>query len=160
VLQRLFQCTLIGAIGIAPVGTRSMERNLETEVAAIRAVLSEYVTAVERGDIELYARVVDHDPSMVNFGTDVNERIVGWAALKGSMETQFASLKDTRIAVSEVTVSLAPGKEFAWATSMWTFGATMAGQSLTLPVRCSWVLAKRGPRWIIVHFHKSVGTAA
>jgi len=136
-----------------------MERKLETETAAIRSVLSEYVMAVERGDIERYARVVDHDPSMVNFGTDVSERIVGWDALKKSMETQFAALKNTRIEVSEVTVTAAPGGEFAWATSMWTFGATMAGQPLTQPVRCSWVLARRGPRWVIVHFHKSVGTA-
>jgi len=137
-----------------------MERKLETEIAAIRSVLSDYVTAVEKGDIERYAKVVDHDLAMVNFGTDVSERIVGWDALRMAMETQFATLKDTRIVVSDVAISVAPGGKVAWATSMWTFGATMAGQSLTLPVRCSWVLEKRGPRWVIVHFHKSVGTTA
>jgi ketosteroid isomerase-like protein len=137
-----------------------MERKLEAEAAAIRSVLNEYVTAVELGDIERYARVVDHEPSMVNFGTDVSERIVGWTALKNSMETQFAGLKNTRIEVGDVTVTITPEGGFAWATSMWTFRATAGGQPMTLPVRCSWVLARRGATWTIVHFHKSVGTTA
>jgi hypothetical protein len=35
--------------------------------------------------------------------------------------------------------------------------ATMGNQAIELPVRCSWILEKRGTNWLIVHFHKSVG---
>jgi uncharacterized protein (TIGR02246 family) len=127
---------------------------------SIRSVLDNYVRAVETEDLGLYERVVDHNASMVNFGTDVSERIVGWSALRKAMQSQFAMLKGTRIAVSDVTVNVAPEGRFAWATSMWVFKATMGTQALELPVRCSWVLEQSDGRWLIVHFHKSVGTTS
>ena len=127
---------------------------------SIRSVLDNYVRAVETGDLGLYGRVVDHNASMVNFGTDASERIVGWNALKKAMQSQFSMLKGTRIAVSDATVTVAPEGRSAWATSMWAFKATMGTQALELPVRCSWVLEKRDGRWLIVHFHKSVGTTS
>jgi len=127
---------------------------------SIRSVLDNYVRAVETEDIELYERVVDHNASMVNFGTDASERIVGWNALRKAMQSQFATLKGAKITVGDVKVTVAPGSRFAWATSMWVFKATMGTQALELPVRCSWVLEKRNGRWLIVHFHKSVGTTS
>lgn len=134
--------------------------NVEAEKAAVKSVLDNYVTAVESADIELYGKVVARDPDMVNFGTDASERIVGWDALRRAIEAQFAALPGTRIAVSDVTVDVLSGGRFAWATSLWVFKATVAatGQTIELPVRCSWVLEKRETGWVIVHFHKSVGT--
>jgi len=134
--------------------------NVEAEKAAIRSVLDNYVKAVENSDIELYGKVVANDLDMVNFGTDASERIVGWDALKKTMEAQFVALPGSRIAVSDVTVNVLSGGRFAWATSLWVFKATVAatGQGMEVPVRCTWVLEKRGKGWVIVHFHKSVGT--
>jgi len=134
--------------------------NVEAEKAAIKSVLDSYVTAVENADIKLYSKVVANDPDTVNFGTDASERIVGWDALKKAIEAQFTALPGTKIAVSDVTVNVLSGGQFAWATSLWVFKATVAatGQTIELPVRCSWVLEKRGRGWVIVHFHKSVAT--
>ena len=134
--------------------------NVEAEKAAIRSVLDSYVKAVENEGIELYGKVVANDPDMVNFGTDASERIVGWDALKKAMQAQFVALPGSRITVSDVTVNVLSGGRFAWATSLWVFKATVAatGQAMEVPVRCSWVLEKRDKGWVIVHFHKSVGT--
>jgi hypothetical protein len=134
--------------------------NLQSERSAIKSVLGRYVKAVENENIELYGSVVNHDSDMVNFGTDASERIVGWDALKKAMESQFATLKGARISVSDITVSIAPGGRVAWATSLWDFRAKMGDQTIALPVRCTWVLEKRKTHWVIVHFHKSVGTTA
>jgi len=136
------------------------EARTQAEKAAVKSVLDNYLTAVENADIELYGQVVAKDPDMVNFGTDASERIVGWDALRRAIEAQFAALPGTRIAVSDVTVDVLSGGRFAWATSLWVFKATVAatGQTIELPVRCSWVLEKRETGWVIVHFHKSVGT--
>jgi len=133
---------------------------LQSERSAIKSVLGRYVKAVENENMELYGRVVDHDSGMVNFGTDASERIVGWDALKKAMESQFATLKGARISVSNITISIAPGGRVAWATSLWDFRAKMGDQTIALPVRCTWVLEKRETHWVIVHFHKSVGTKA
>ena len=61
--------------------------------------------------------------------------------------------------VSDITVNVSSGGRFAWATSLWDFKATMGGQAIALPVRCTWILEKREIGWVVVHFHKSVGTA-
>ncbi len=134
--------------------------NLKAETAAIKSVLDSYVKAVETEDLGLYERLLDHDPNMVNFGTDASERILGWSELRKAMRSQFNTLKGARITASNVTVTLAPEGRFAWATSSWVFRATLGTQAIKLPVRCSWVLEKRNGRWVIVHFHKSVGTTS
>ena len=132
--------------------------DIEAEKTAIGAVLDNYVTSIENEDMGLYAKIIAHDPDMVNFGTLATERIVGWDALEKLIEDQNDALSGTKITVSDVTIDLAPGGRFAWATSMWIFKATMGGQWFELPVRCTWILEKQNTGWVIVHFHKSVGT--
>jgi ketosteroid isomerase-like protein len=103
------------------------------------------MTSVENEDIELYGKVVANNPDTVDFGTDASERIVGWDALKKAIQAQFAALPGTKIAVSDVTVNVPTGGRFAWATSLWVLKAAVAatGQTIELPVRCTWVLEKR-----------------
>jgi uncharacterized protein (TIGR02246 family) len=134
--------------------------NVEAEKTAIQAVLDNYVTSIENEDMTLYAKIIAHDPDMVNFGTLASERIVGWDALEKVIEDQNAALSGTKISVSDVTINLAPDGRFAWATSMWIFKANMGEQMFELPVRCTWILEKQNTGWVIVHFHKSVGTTS
>lgn len=137
------------------------QRGVDTaaEQSAIKAVLDNYIESIENEDIEEYGKIFVHDPEMVNFGTGAKERIVGWDALRKVIEEQNAALSETKITQSDVTINLSPEGRFAWATCLWDFKATMEGQVMQLPVRCSWVLEKRGEEWKIVHFHKSVGAA-
>ena len=131
--------------------------NLEAEKSAVKSVLDRYIASVEDADIELYAKNVAHDPDMVNFGTDASEHIVGWPALREAIEAQNAALSGTKITQRDVTINVSPEGRFAWATSLWDFKATMGGQAIELPARCTWILEKREAGWKIVHFHKSVG---
>lgn len=131
--------------------------NVEAEKSAVKSVLDGYITSIENADIQLYGKILSHNSYMVNFGTDATERIVGWDALREVIVAQNAALSGTKIAQSDVTINIASDGRFAWATSMWDFRATMAGQSIELPARCTWILEKQDSDWIIVHFHKSVG---
>jgi len=129
------------------------------EKSAINGVLDSYVLSIENENIELYGNIFVHDSVMVNFGTGAKERIVGWDTLKKIIEAQNTALSGTKITQSEVTINVSPDGQFAWATSLWNFTATMDSQVMQLPVRCSWILEKLGKDWKIVHFHKSVGAA-
>jgi hypothetical protein len=135
------------------------ERKIEMDKAAVKAALDNYILSIEKEDIQLYGKIFIQDPDMVNFGTGANERIVGWDTLKKAIEDQNAALSDTKITQSDVTINVAPDGRFAWATSLWKFKTVMAGQSMELLIRCSWILEKRGNDWKFVHFHKSVGAA-
>jgi len=133
--------------------------DITAEKSAIQAVLDNYITSIEDEDIELYGKIFVHDPDMVNFGTGANERIVGWDTLKKVIEDQNAALSETKITQSDVTINISSDRQFAWATSLWNFKATMETQVMQLPIRCSWILEKQDNEWKIVHFHKSVGAA-
>jgi uncharacterized protein (TIGR02246 family) len=129
--------------------------DVAAEKAAIESVLSSYVEAVEREDLDAYAANVAHDDSMVNFGA-FGGPIVGWEALKNVMAGQNEGLSDIRIAQHDVRVSVSTAGDLAWATSLWDFTAMMGDQPVDLDVRCTWVLEKNQDGWRIVHFHKSV----
>ena len=133
--------------------------DLAAEKTAIQTILDSYITSIEKEDIELYGKIFVQDPDMVNFGTGANERIVGWDNLKKVIEAQNAALSETKITQSDVTINISADGQFAWATSLWNFKATMDAQVMQLPVRCSWILEKRSNEWKIIHFHKSVGAA-
>lgn len=83
--------------------------------------------------------------------------MVGWEALKQAIQAQFDAVADTKITVSDVTITVPKDSSVAWATSMWIFNAKIGDQAIEVPLRCSWVLEKRDGAWLIVHFHKSVG---
>ena len=132
---------------------------VETETAAVAAVLDRYVASVEQEDLGLFAQVMAHDDDMVNFGSDAAERIVGWEALQEAIAAQNVALSEIRIDQHDVTIHLARDGTCAWATSLCEFRARAEQQRVELPLRCSWVLERREPGWVIVHFHSSVGQA-
>jgi len=131
--------------------------DIEADRAAVQAILDAYITSIEDEDIDLYASIFVHDPGMVNFGSGAGDRIVGWEALRQVIEAQNAGLAGTTIAQSDVTIDVSSDGLWAWATSLWSFKATIGEAAIELPVRCSWILEKRSAGWLIVHFHKSVG---
>ena len=156
-MKKLF-ITLVGLLAIMPMGCQQ-KVDVEAEKSAIKAVLDSYILSIEKEDIELYGNIFVHDPDMVNFGTGAKERIVGWDTLRKAIEAQNAALSETKITQSDVTINLSSEGKFAWATCLWDFKSMLDAQVMQLPVRCSWVLEKRGNDWKIVHFHKSVGAA-
>ena len=129
--------------------------DLEKSKQEVGAVLDQYVQSVVREDMEEYAKHVFHDPEMVNFGA-FGAPIAGWDALRGVMEGQNAGIDSIGIDQSMVQIHVLPGGMNAWATSLWRFTAKAGQNALDLPVRCTWVLEKRGGAWLVVHFHKSI----
>jgi uncharacterized protein (TIGR02246 family) len=141
--------TLVVAVGC------QQRVDVTAEATAVTGVLENYITSVEKEDMELYAAVMAHDAGMVNYGT-AGAPIVGWDALKRVIEDQNAALSETKIGARDVSVKISPTGDWAWATSLWDFKAVAGGKPLALPVRCTWILEKRDGRWVIAHFHKSL----
>ena len=140
---------------ILSVSCGPQKADIEAEKAAVKTVLDQYVTSVEREDMDLYAKNVAHDPKMVNFG-GFGDPIVGWDALKKVMEGQNEALSETKITVTDLVIYVSETGTLAWATCLWNLKAIMGESPMELPIRCTWVLEKRDNRWVIVHFHKSM----
>lgn len=129
--------------------------DVKAEISAISTLLDEYTKSVETENMELYAALVVHDTTMVNFG-GFGKPIVGWDGLKKTMEGQNELLSDTRITVSDLNIQISGDGKTAWARCLWTLRAKMAENPVELPIRCTWIFGKDENGWKIVHFHKSM----
>ena len=155
-MHRSFILLLI--LGLLLITSCQSKVNLDEEKEQVKAVLDNYITSIETENMELYAKVMAHDSDMVNYGTS-EAPIIGWESLKKLIETQNQALSQTKITVSDLAIHSPDTGKFAYATCLWNFKAMMGDKPLELPVRCTWILEKRGNGWVIVHFHKSVAAA-
>ena len=146
--------SVIVLIGI--VGCKSQPAvDVDAEITAINALLGEYVKGVETEDMELYAKLVEHDTTMMNFG-GFGKPIVGWDGLVKVMEGQNELLSDTKITMSDLMIYISADGKTAWARCLWVLKANMADNAVELPLRCTWAFEKGENGWVIVHFHKSL----
>ncbi len=148
---------LVSGILLLAVSACTKAVNVEAETTAVKSVLADYVKSVVQEDMNLYAKTVAPEPAMVNFGA-FGAPIVGWDALKAVIDNQNATLSETSIDVSNLEIHVSEDGMLAWATCLWNFKAKMGENPIVLPLRCTWVLEKRAPGWVIVHFHKSLPT--
>jgi uncharacterized protein (TIGR02246 family) len=149
---------LMAAAFLLPLSCAPQKADIEAEKAQVKAVLEEYVRAVETEDMELYASHMAHAPMMMNFG-GFGGPIIGWDALKEVMEGQNQALSETDITASDLAIHVSEDGKMAWATCLWNLKAMMGENPVELPVRCTWVLEKKDNKWTIVHFHKSMAQA-
>ncbi len=153
--MRYFTLVLvIMLIGI--IGCKSQPAvDVDAEIAAINALLDEYVKSVETEDMELYAKLVKHDTTMMNFG-GFGKPIMGWDGLVKVMEGQNELLSDTKITMNDLKIYVSADGKMAWARCLWMLTANMADNPVELPTRCTWAFEKADAGWMIVHFHKSL----
>jgi len=129
---------------------------VDVEAAAVAETIHRYIEAVEERDLVKYATVVAHDDDLAWYGS-MPGQIVGWGEVEGVIRGMFDALSDITITQTDLRVHLSPDRGLAWATCLWDFRARMGGQPVIEPTRCTWVLERRDPGWVIVHWHKSVG---
>jgi len=71
----------------------------------------------------------------------------------------FEALSNIKITQTDLRIHFSPDHRLAWATCLWDFRAKQGDQPVVEPTRCTWVLERREPHWVIVHWHKSIGVA-
>jgi ketosteroid isomerase-like protein len=129
---------------------------IDVDAAAVAEAIDAYIDAVETEDLEAYARVVAHDPDLAWYGS-MPGQIVGWGEVESVIREMFDALSKIRIAQTDLRIHVSPDRSLAWATGPWDFRAKVGDEAIVEPTRCTWVLERREVRWVIVHWHKSVG---
>jgi len=149
-----WSCTAQTEVAVAPV-------DIEVEKAEVTDVLGQFWESWETEDLELFSRVMAHDPDMVDFGTDAAERWVGWDALRESMQQQMDAYESFEPSVKEQVVKVHETGTVAWFSSVLNLRIVPAdGDPIELEgVRATGVLEKRAGNWLIVQFHGSLPVA-
>jgi len=129
---------------------------IDVESAAVADTLNRYIDAVEKRDLVKYSAVVARDDDLAWYGS-MPGQIVGWSEVEGVIRGMFDALSDIKITQTDLRIHSSPDRSLAWATCLWDFRARVGDQPVIEPTRCTWVLERRDPDWVIVHWHKSVG---
>jgi ketosteroid isomerase-like protein len=126
------------------------------ELGQIEETLKRYYIALSERDIELFSDVMAHDEEMVNFGTDRDERWVGWNELEQIHRRQFEAITSYEITRHDSTVKLNASADTAWFSEILKAQVEAMDERYELSLRVSGVLEKRDGKWVIVHFHRSL----
>jgi len=116
--------------------------------------------AIYKGFESLDAENLDsnfaHSPDLIAFGTDWDEKFVGWDQYKDVHKVQFGALRSFKFQTRELDVKI--NGETAWASDRphWEI-ETKTGERVTEDVRITAVLKKTGSNWKVIQWHVSVG---
>lgn len=133
------------------------EVDLEMEREKVALVLEKYVIANEKQDIELVHDVWAAEPDIVVFGTNSDEMMIGWEAIKATMERQFNSFEDTYISIHDQIIKVDEFGRTAWFSEIVNYNYIYQGQNRQFEgLRFTGVLRKFGDDWLIVQSHMSI----
>ncbi len=123
----------------------------------VKQIMANIYAAFEELDAEKLDRHFSHSGELLAFGTDWDEKFVGWDQYKDIHRVQFAALKSFKFTTRELEVHVK--KTIAWASDRphWEI-ETKEGERVENNVRITAVLKKEeDEQWRVVQWHVSVG---
>ena len=143
------------------VNNSSVEVDLELERDKVALVLEKYVIANEKQDIDLVHGIWAAEPDIVVFGTNSDEKLIGWGAIKSAMERQFNSFEDTYISIHDQIINIDDSGKTAWFSEIVNYNYIYQGETIQFEgLRFTGVLQKFGEDWLIVQSHMSIPGSA
>ncbi len=133
-----------------------MKADAKTE-AEVMAVLNQLIEAYKKQDLDGILALYAPDPDVVTIGTGVDEKRIGLVEKRAQLERDFAQVEDISVQLDWYLISAAGS--VAWVASDLVAQGKVAGQVASTPMRATFVLERRGGKWLIVQQHNSVPAA-
>jgi hypothetical protein len=131
--------------------------DLEVEKEKVALVLEKYIIANEKQDIDLVHDIWAAEPDIVVFGTNSDEKLIGWDAIKSAVERQFSSFEDTYISIHDQIIKVDEMGRTAWFSEIVNYNYIYQGETMQFEgLRFTGVLQKFGDDWFIVQSHMSI----
>ncbi len=129
-------------------------QNSKKEVAN---VLEKYVIANENQDFPMIEQIWAPDSDIILFGTNSEEKLMGWHNIKTAIQKQFKAISDTYISPQQQYIKIGPGQKTAWFAEILNYNFVYRGKARSFEgLRFTGVLEKRADGWKIVQAHLSV----
>lgn len=123
-----------------------------TTEAGVRSTLDRLADVYVTREAMDMAEVFAPDPDVVMF-TPGADAVVGLPAIQAKAERDWSRTEAASLTYRWVRTSAAG--PVAWAVTEADFSVTAGGQEMKVPTRITFVLEKRGERWLIQHAHYS-----
>lgn len=123
----------------------------------IEATIKKLAEAYKVRSLKDFMECFVPDEDVVIIGTGSDEKRIGTDQIRAQVERDWAQTESLEISVDWKSISAAGA--VAWAAVEGAFKVRAGGQAWVLPARGSFVLEKRGGKWLIVHLHFSMPAA-
>jgi ketosteroid isomerase-like protein len=152
-----FLFVLVSALILSSCSNCNEELNLIDETEAIENVLEKYIIANEKQNFELIEEIWAPNPDIILYGTDSDERLMGWTNIKAAVKDQFSQITDTYISASDQFIKLNCTGNTAWFAETLNYNFVYKGEAKSYSgLRFTGVMEKMNGEWKIVQAHLSV----
>lgn len=133
------------------------EFNKADEMIAIENLLEEYVIANENQDFDLIEKIWAPASDIILYGTDSDERLMGWTNIRAAIREQFLQITDTYISASDQFIKLNNTGATAWFAETLDYNFVYKGEAKSYKgMRFTGVLEKMDGQWKLVQAHLSL----
>jgi ketosteroid isomerase-like protein len=127
------------------------------ETEAIENVLEKYIIANEKQDFELIEEIWAPNPDIILYGTDSDERLMGWTNIKAAVKDQFSQITNTYISASDQFIKINCTGNTAWFAESLNYNFVYKEEAKSYDgLRFTGVMEKMNGEWKIVQAHLSV----
>jgi ketosteroid isomerase-like protein len=131
--------------------------DVATEISEIENALDKYIMANEKEDFVLIESIWAPSEDIVLYGTDSDERLVGWNNIREVIKTQFSMIENTYISASDQVINISDCGNTAWFAERLNYNFVYTGNAHSYDnIRFTGVMEKIDGRWLIVQAHLSL----
>jgi len=136
---------------------KTQKVNYKDSKKAVANVLEKYVIANENQDLSMIEQIWAPDSDIILFGTNSEEKLMGWNNIKKAIEGQFAAISETYISPTSQYIKVGPDQKTAWFAEILNYNFVYKGKARSFEgLRFTGVLEKRKDGWKIVQAHLSI----
>ncbi len=131
--------------------------DLQKSKKEVANVLEKYVIANENQDFPMIEQIWAPDSDIILFGTNSEEKLMGWHNIKKAIQNQFKAISDTYISPQQQYIKVGPDGKTAWFAEILNYNFVYNGKARSFEgLRFTGVLEKRDGVWKIVQAHLSI----
>ncbi len=154
-LSLVFLCA--GLLLLTACNSFNSNTNKADETLAIENVLDQWVTANETEDFDLIQKIWAPDSDIILFGTDSDEKLMGWVNIKNAIKEQYEQIDETYISVYDQFIKISNDGSTAWFAEFLNYNFVYQGEAKSFEgLRFTGILEKQQGEWKIVQAHLSM----
>jgi len=133
------------------------EVNYKIEKEAIENLLENYILANENQDFDLIEDIWASNDDIILYGTDSDERLMGWSDIEEAIKEQFGLITDTYISASNQFIKLNYTGNTAWFAETLNYNYMYKGKAHKYEgMRFTGIVEKIEDEWVLVQAHLSL----
>ncbi|MBC8320984.1 MAG: nuclear transport factor 2 family protein [Bacteroidetes bacterium] len=133
------------------------EYDCKEDTEAIENLLENYILANENQDFDLIENIWAPDDDIILYGTDSDERLMGWSNIRDAIKNQFSHITDTYISASNQLIKINCTGNTAWFAETLNYNYMYKGVAHKYEgLRFTGVVEKINGDWVLVQAHLSV----